>query len=279
MSETNNFHSFYVSLLSGAAAGTAVDVSLFPLDTLKTRLQAPQGFRQAGGFRGIYSGLGPALLGSAPGAALFFLTYDSVKHLLSSRAPEQILPLVHSTSAAAGEVVACLVRVPVEIVKQRAQSSSVAPFKIVTDVLKRDGLPGFYRGYLSTVFREIPFSFIQFPIWEELKRRYSGRTKRPIQAHESAICGAIAGGFSAGVTTPLDVAKTRIMLAESGSAEAKGFVIQTLKTVYAEKGVSGLFAGVTPRVTWISIGGCVFFGVYEFVAGNLASKKVPPNPQ
>ena len=49
----------------------------------------------------------------------------------------------------------------------------------------------------------------------------------------------------------------------------------------AEKGVSGLFAGVSPRVTWISIGidlpatvivnliyvtfigGAVFFGVYE----------------
>ena len=87
------------------------------------------------------------------------------------------------------------------------------------------------------------------------------------------------GGFSAGVTTPLDVAKTRIMLAESGSAEARGYVIETLKTVYAEKGVSGLFAGVTPRVTWISIGGCVFFGVYEFVAGKLLANKVPQNPQ
>ena len=52
--------------------------------------QAPQGFSNAGGFRGIYSGLGPALLGSAPGAALFFLTYDTTKHFLSSRVPEQV---------------------------------------------------------------------------------------------------------------------------------------------------------------------------------------------
>lgn len=44
----------------------AVDGALFPLDTLKTRLQSPDGFRQSGGFRGIYSGLGPAILGSAP---------------------------------------------------------------------------------------------------------------------------------------------------------------------------------------------------------------------
>ena len=43
-----------------------------PIDTLKTRLQSAEGFFKAGGFRGIYSGLSAAALGSAPGAALFF---------------------------------------------------------------------------------------------------------------------------------------------------------------------------------------------------------------
>ena len=53
----------------------AVDGTLFPLDTLKTRLQSPDGFRQSGGFRGIYSGLGPAILGSAPTGKLFLVSY------------------------------------------------------------------------------------------------------------------------------------------------------------------------------------------------------------
>lgn len=47
-------------------AGTAVDVILFPLDTLKTRLQSVEGFVKAGGFRGIYSGIASAASGSAP---------------------------------------------------------------------------------------------------------------------------------------------------------------------------------------------------------------------
>lgn len=47
-------------------AGLFVDVILFPLDTLKTRLQAAQGFRKAGGFGGIYKGIGPQAIGSAP---------------------------------------------------------------------------------------------------------------------------------------------------------------------------------------------------------------------
>ena len=51
---------------AGGIAGTSVDVVLFPLDTVKTRLQSQQGFQAAGGFRGIYSGLLSATLGSAP---------------------------------------------------------------------------------------------------------------------------------------------------------------------------------------------------------------------
>lgn len=53
----------------GAVAGTSVDIALFPLDTIKTRLQSAHGFFKAGGFRGIYSGLSAAAAGSAPGGA------------------------------------------------------------------------------------------------------------------------------------------------------------------------------------------------------------------
>ena len=67
---------FGTALIAGGFAGTSVDVALFPIDTLKTRLQSPQGFLKAGGFRGIYNGLGAAAAGSAPGAALFFCTYE-----------------------------------------------------------------------------------------------------------------------------------------------------------------------------------------------------------
>ena len=68
--------SFATALVAGGMAGTSVDVALFPIDTLKTRMQAPQGFVKAGGFRGIYNGLGAAAVGSAPGAALFFCSYE-----------------------------------------------------------------------------------------------------------------------------------------------------------------------------------------------------------
>lgn len=47
-------------------AGTVVDIALFPIDTLKTRIQSEKGFVRAGGFKGLYRGLAPAAAGSAP---------------------------------------------------------------------------------------------------------------------------------------------------------------------------------------------------------------------
>ena len=51
---------------SGGVAGLTVDLMLFPMDTVKTRLQSRQGFLKAGGFQKIYAGVGPAAAGSIP---------------------------------------------------------------------------------------------------------------------------------------------------------------------------------------------------------------------
>ena len=58
--------SFMTCLVAGGIAGTMVDVSLFPLDTIKTRLQTAEGFRASGGFKGVYRGLLATTAGSAP---------------------------------------------------------------------------------------------------------------------------------------------------------------------------------------------------------------------
>lgn len=56
----------WLSLQAGGCAGMCVDLTLFPLDTIKTRLQSQQGFYKAGGFRGIYAGVPSAAVGSFP---------------------------------------------------------------------------------------------------------------------------------------------------------------------------------------------------------------------
>lgn len=260
---------YWSSLISGGVAGLVVDVVLFPIDTIKTRLQSERGFLRSGGFRGIYKGLAPAAAGSAPTAAIFFCTYDGLKSHLGQFVAKSQQPYVHMLSAASAEIVACLIRVPVEIAKQRRQALSfkynTSSVEILYHAIKTEGIRrGLYRGSGTTVMREVPFSFIQFPLWEYFKQNWTATTGTALTPVSVAICGAIAGGIAAGLTTPLDVAKTRIMLADQDSVNTSVFKI--LHSIYRERGIKGVFAGFVPRVLWITLGGAIFFGFYDLTS-------------
>ena len=292
MSSSSEAPTFLTSLVSGGVAGTVCDISLYPIDTIKTRLQSAQGFIKSGGFRGVYKGLSVAAVGSAPGAALFFSTYEMAKKRLQERRGEGALApaVVHMISASAGEVVACLVRVPTEVIKQRMQAGQHGSMVEVVQATLR--LPGgavnLYQGFGITIMREIPFSLIQFPLYERMKAEMRSAWKREPLAYEAAICGSLSGAFAAAVTTPLDVLKTRLMLGSDargvpyrGVGDTLARLVQegmhgdvslppSTSTAAAPPGHGGLrgvarvlFAGVQPRVMWIGIGGFVFFGAYE----------------
>lgn len=278
---------FATALLSGALAGTTVDLSLYPIDTLKTRLQSSSGFLASGGFSGIYRGVGSAIIGSAPGAALFFCTYEYSKSFLSARRKarevkdgglvrEWQAPIEQMVAASLGEVAACAVRVPTEVVKQRAQAgqhpSSLLAVRAILAQYRNIGVPGvwmeMYRGWFVTIMREIPFTVIQFPLWEsmkEYKRRKTGRDDTG--ALESGLFGSAAGAIAAGFTTPLDVLKTRMMLARE-----KTPVISLLREILRESGPKAFFAGMGPRVLWISAGGAIFLGSYQWAYNSISQK-------
>ncbi|RLU25572.1 hypothetical protein DMN91_001729 [Ooceraea biroi] len=216
------------SFISGAFAGIVCDVTLFPLDTLKTRLQSQHGFFQSGGFKQLYKGIGPVVLGSAP-SGIIYNVYNT----------------------------ACLVRVPVEVIKQRKQA-------LLSDT-HRLRLKTLYRGYGSTVLRDLPFGVIQMPLWEYFKLCWIRHVQRECTPLEGATCGSASVAISAAITTPLDVAKTRIMLSSTSAEKEEVKISVMLKEIYKDNGVRGLFAGFLPRVIGFTIGGFIFFGVYEQV--------------
>lgn len=90
---------FTLALISGACAGTTVDIALYPLDTLKVRMQSEKGFLAAGGFRGVYNGVLATALGAAPGAAFFFSAYEGFKPVFRRMNGGVEHPLQHSFSA------------------------------------------------------------------------------------------------------------------------------------------------------------------------------------
>lgn len=185
--------------------------------------------------------------------------------------------LNHMLSASGGEFVSCLIRVPTEVVKSRTQTSAYGStggsWHTALNTMRYEGIRGFYRGFGITIAREIPFTSIQFPFYEYLKRTLSTtylEGKRPNSA-EAAVCGMIAGGTAAALTTPLDVVKTRVMLEARGAPGEKVASPSILSFpprflgILKKEGPAALFSGWVPRTLHISAGGAVFLGIYDFV--------------
>lgn len=112
--------------------------------------------------------------------------------------------------------------------------------------------------------RDVPFSMLQLPIWEYLKKEYRIFTGKPLTTLEVALCGSISGyylllfnsyivlfihfnnyifiiilfigGIAAALTTPIDVTKTQIMLANSAVDQNFSTVF---KNIYKNKGLNG----------------------------------------
>ena len=225
----------------------------------------------------MYNGIGSAIVGSAPGAALFFVTYESVKKQLSSRTLTTYGETgAHMLAASLGEIAACAVRVPTEVVKQRTQAkqhpSSLSALTSILGQRRTHGLSHvwreLYRGWSITIFREVPFTVIQFPLWEGMKKwalrqRQSSRPS-DVTGTESAVFGSISGAIAAGLTTPLDVLKTRMMLATKREG-----VLAITKRIWSEEGGRVFLSGIGPRTMWISIGGAVFLGSYQWASNML----------
>ncbi|CAL5870927.1 uncharacterized protein PFLUO_LOCUS5169 [Penicillium psychrofluorescens] len=315
------------SLISGAIAGLTVDCSLYPLDTIKTRLQkardhtAPQTsrltLRQT--VRGIYAGLPSVLFGSAPSAASFFIVYDGVKRSLLPRSSHAETPsrshviVTHSLASSLGEIAACAVRVPTEVIKQRAQAglfggSSLAALKDIlalrhaetpktaSGAAAQSVVPAsrgygavireLYRGAGITIAREIPFTVLQFTMWESMKETYAQRYLRaetgsvivsPVPASTSAMFGSVAGAIAAGLTTPLDVIKTRVMLARRGDGGSEAPIrLKEVVRGIAQEGFGAFWRGLGPRVAWIGIGGAVFLGSYQWASNTLEGARETP---
>jgi len=172
--------------------------------------------------------------------------------------------VVEATAASLGASVCCFVRNPASVVQQRIQVGSYGTLtEAVSGLAQEDGSRAFFRGLTASIAREIPFAFLQFPLYESLKRQLAHQLGHErITAAQGAVCGSIAGSIAAAVTTPLDVLRTRQMLG-AGPNTRGGSMLHELATVVAKDGIAALFRGVGPRTGWMALGGCIFFGAYE----------------
>ncbi|KAF2800990.1 mitochondrial carrier protein-like protein [Melanomma pulvis-pyrius CBS 109.77] len=225
------------AMLAGGIGGTTGDMLMHSLDTVKTRQQGDPHmppkytsmgntyytiWRQEGIRKGLYGGVQPAFLGSFAGTVLFFGAYEWSKRQMIDLG---VAPSVSYFSAGLiADLAAAPAYVPSEVLKTRLQLQGRhnnphfnsgynyrSTMHAIHTIVRTEGAGALYYGYKATLWRDLPFSALQFAFYEEergMAKRYMGSNS--IGLPLEILTAATAGGMAGVITTPLDVVKTRI---------------------------------------------------------------------
>ncbi|XP_041985414.1 mitoferrin isoform X2 [Aricia agestis] len=266
-------------MTAGAIAGVMEHCVMYPLDSVKTRMQSLRSahnssivetFRhmvQREGLLRPVRGMSAVVLGAGPAHACFFATYEQSKHTLSQLMRHRHDHITHGLSGCLASLVHDAVSNPAEVVKQRLQMMN-SPYRGVWEcarhVFRTEGLRAFYRSYSTQVAMNVPFQALHFVTYEACQSALNpGRGYSP-KAH--ALSGAAAGALAAAATTPLDVCKT-VLNTQEGGAEG---LAQAAALVLRASGPLGFFRGVTARVLYQMPAAAICWLTYETLKHALA---------
>ncbi|PXF44644.1 putative S-adenosylmethionine carrier 2, chloroplastic [Gracilariopsis chorda] len=278
-------------LIAGAVASGAAVASMHPMDTIKTVVQAANKptvklgtfsalsttLRQ-GGLPALYKGVGISLGGQVPAGAIKFAAFETLTQFVANiTGNKNTGPIVDFSCGALAFLACSVVLVPAELMKQRLQAGMYPAFTSgVKTILQTEGPKALYTGYGATLLRDVPYTMLEFGLYSQFKKIFRAVVnKSKLTPQEEITLGGIAGGCTGFITTPLDLAKTRLMTqASSGSQRQYKGVIDVLAKVAQKEGFSGLFKGSTARVAWLIPFTAVFFGVHEASKRALLNRKV-----
>lgn len=227
--------SFWQFMMAGSIAGCVEHMAMFPIDTLKTRMQAitngsnPLGTRPIGvrevlvkilrseGPAGLYGGVTAMGLVAGPAHAVYFSVYELCKRAITTNSSDpNNNHVAHAVSGIVATVASDAVINPMDVVKQRLQLKG-SPYKGVGDCVRRvameEGTWEFYSSYRTTVIMNAPFTAVHFTTYEAAKRALFEISPEKTDDGKVVVrvtAGAAAGALAAVVTTPLDVVKTRL---------------------------------------------------------------------
>ena len=222
------------------------------------------------GLRSLWSGLPPTLFMAFPQVVLYFTTYEEVKNFMGYHEINNPNPLIPVLSGGLARTFAVTAVSPLELIRTKIQSEKLLYADLINVVkfsIKDQGVKSLYRGWVSTVLRDVPFSMIYWFNYESLKTYVlKKQNNQSLTSLSTFFCGATAGSIAAFVTCPLDVVKTfrQIQLGEKDVPKNARKTWNIIRQIYKVKGVQGLFAGVTPRVTKVALSCAIMRTTFEY---------------
>lgn len=276
----------HINMIAGSLAGISEHAAMYPVDVIRTRMQVLsatpaatytgviQAFNRISsleGMRTLWRGVASVIMGAGPAHAVYFGTYETVKEATGgNREGHQFASTAFAGASAT--VAADAFMNPFDVIKQRMQmhgSQHRTVLQCASTVYKQEGLRAFYVSYPTTLTMTVPFTAVQFSVYEWAKKVLNPSESYSPLTHVSA--GAFSGAVAAAVTNPLDVAKTLLQTRGSSTdaqiRNASG-MFEAFKIIHAREGIKGFARGLSPRVLtfmpsnalcWLSYEGFRFF--------------------
>jgi len=276
-----------VVLTAGALAGIMEHCVMFPVDCVKTRMQAlacdKSKFKSPsivknlvhivkteGVFRPI-QGVTPMALGAGPAHAVYFACYEHIKKILTPMSRNSKVPesAVHAFAGASATLLHDGVMTPAEVVKQRMQmccSPHKSALSCAGTVYRTEGLGAFYRSYTTMLTMNIPFQATHFVVYEKMMEVLN--PEREYVPWKHGVSGAMAGAVAATVTMPWDVCKTLLntqeanVLSKLNTNRVVG-IVDAFRTVKNLAGYAGFFQGWRARVMYQMPSTAISWSTYE----------------
>ncbi|KAL2622110.1 hypothetical protein R1flu_002315 [Riccia fluitans] len=241
----------------GGLAGAMGATIVYPLDTVKTRMQAQSSkdgekphykdemdcLRQVVSEEGIgslYSGLIPQLIGIAPEKAIKLTVNEILLEMLESKMPGVGVVLLELIAGSGGGFSQVVFTNPMEAVKVRLQTQPKdSNAKNMWQVVKELGLQGLYNGSSVTLARDVPSTAIFFAVYTFIRQMYPD---------QSFMAGCLAAIPATLVVTPMDVVKTRMQMEKSQSEDQYENAWQCFVQILQKEGPRALFKGSGARV-------------------------------
>ena len=230
----------------------------------------------AEGARGLWKGVGTTLsvfnssivqsftdysflrLIAVPSQTCYMLTYD---HLSNVTLPPLIPSpyLVPLASGILARTAITTIASPLELIRTNLQATPLSAHEPQTlrsvlssirTLVRENGARSLWRGLGPTLWRDVPFSGIYWATYERCKQALH-RPERPV-AWVAFVSGAFSGTFSALLTSPFDVLKTRRQALLMSSQPRVIATIPLLLHIVRAEGYAALFAGLKPRIAKIA---------------------------